>query len=152
MLFNFWNLNIRMVCFSTYLIRFHYRMIMWSLSKNAFFDKNLDWIIYSAGVNVIIKCSLHATTDYRLFYWNPDLLGLDRQIGQINCGAFGVISAKVLGPILLLLLLCLCFPLFNRYFHKKLSLYIHILNIYLGLGFKFEFGPQKNRHLAFVCP
>ena len=27
-------------------------------------------------------------------------------------------------------------------------LYIHILNIYLG----FEFGPQRIRDLAFVCP
>ena len=34
-----------------------------------------------------------------------------------------------------------CFPLFNHYFYKKLTLYIQIPNIYLGLGF--EFGPQR---------
>ena len=37
----------------------------------------------------------------------------------------------------------LYFSLFNHYFYKKLSLYIHILNIYLGLGFEFEFGLQR---------
>ena len=35
---------------------------------------------------------------------------------------------------------------------KKLSLYIQISNIYLGLGFEFEFGPQRIRDIAFVCP
>ena len=45
---------------------------------------------------------------------------------------------------------CPCFPLFNHYFYKKLSLYIHIPNIYLGLGL--EFGPQRIRDLAFMCP
>ena len=37
-------------------------------------------------------------------------------------------------------------PLFL--FQKKLSLYIQIPNIYLG----YEFGPQRIRDLAFVCP
>ena len=41
---------------------------------------------------------------------------------------------------------CPCFPLFNHYFYKKLSLYIHIPNICLGLGFKF--GPQRIRDLV----
>ena len=40
--------------------------------------------------------------------------------------------------------------LFNHYFYKKLSLYIHIPNIYLESCF--EFGPQRIRDLAFVCP
>ena len=34
----------------------------------------------------------------------------------------------------------------------KISLYIHIPNIYLGLGFEFEFWPQRIRDFAFVCP
>ena len=41
-----------------------------------------------------------------------------------------------------------CFPLFNHYFYKKLYLYIHISNVYLGLGF--EFWPQRIRDLAVV--
>jgi hypothetical protein len=39
-------------------------------------------------------------------------------------------------------------PLFLQ--KTKLSLYIHIPNIYLQLGF--EFGPQRIGDLAFVCP
>ena len=49
------------------------------------------------------------------------------QIGQINSGAFGIISAKLSVPILAQ----------------------YIPNIYLGLGFEFEL--QKIRYLAFVC-
>jgi hypothetical protein len=44
---------------------------------------------------------------------------------------------------------CLCFPLFKHHFYKKLSLYIHIP---YGMGMGFEFGPQRIRDLAFVCP
>ena len=85
------------------------------------------------------------------FHWNPKLLGLGRQIGQINSGAYGVFSAELSAPILVQSVPCPCFPLFNHYFYKKLTLYIHIPNIYLGLGFEFEFGLQRIRDLAFVC-
>ena len=34
------------------------------------------------------------------FHWNPELLGLSRQIGQINSGAFGVFLAELSAPIL----------------------------------------------------
>ena len=44
------------------------------------------------------------------------------------------------------------FPSFNHYFYKKLSLYIHIPNIYLGLEFEFDLGLQRIRDLAFGCP
>ena len=37
---------------------------------------------------------------WSLFHWNPELLGLSRQIGQINSGEFGVFSAKLSAPIL----------------------------------------------------
>ena len=83
---------------------------------------------------------------WRLFYWNPELLGLGRQIGQINSGAFGIFTTKLSASILVKWLPCPCFP-FNHYFYKKLSLYINIHNIYLGL--RFEFGPQRIRDLAF---
>ena len=74
------------------------------------------------------------------FHRNPKLFGLSRQFGQINFVVFGVFSANLSAPILILRVPCPCFPLFNNYFYKKLSLYIQIPNIYLGLGF--EFGPQ----------
>ena len=34
------------------------------------------------------------------FHYNPELLGLGRQFGQINFGAFGVFSAELSAPIL----------------------------------------------------
>ena len=37
----------------------------------------------------------------------------------------------------------------QSFLQKKMSLYIHIPNIYLG--FEFEFGPQEIKDLAFVC-
>ena len=89
------------------------------------------------------------TPNEAFFHWNPELLGLGRQVWQINSGAFWVFSAKLSAPILVQWVRCPCFPLFNHYFYKKQSLYIHIPNIYLGLGF--EFGPQRIRDL-FMCP
>ena len=80
----------------------------------------------------------------------PNLLGLGRQFWQINFGAFGVFSADLSAPILVLSVPCPCFPLINHYFYKKPSLYIQIPNIYLWLWF--EFGPQRIRDLAIVCP
>ena len=35
------------------------------------------------------------TPNEAFFYWNPELLGLGRQIGLINSGAFGVFSAEL---------------------------------------------------------
>ena len=79
------------------------------------------------------------TPNEAFFHWNPELLG--RQIGQINSGAFGVFLAELSAPILVQWVPFPCFPLFNHYFYKILSLYIHTPNIYLGLGLGFEFGP-----------
>ena len=61
---------------------------------------------------------------------------------------FGVFSADLSAPILVLWVPC--FPLINHYFYKKLSIYTQIPNIFLGLGF--EFGPQRIRDLAIMCP
>ena len=73
----------------------------------------------------------------------PNFLGLGRQFGQINFGAFGVSSANLSAPILIM------FSINQPLFLQKVSLYIQIPNIYLGLGF--EFGPQRIRDLAIVC-
>ena len=86
------------------------------------------------------------TPNGAFFHWNQELLGLGRRIGQINSGAFGVFLAELSAPILVQWVSCPCFSLFNHYFYKKLSLYIP--NTYLG----FEFGPQRIRDLAIVCP
>ena len=82
------------------------------------------------------------TPNEAFFNWNPKLLGLGWQFGQINFGAFGVFSADLSAPILVPWVPCPCFSLINHYFYKKLSLYIQIPNIYLGLlELGFEFGP-----------
>ena len=93
------------------------------------------------------------TPNEAIFHWDPELLGLARQIGH-KTWAFGVFSAELSAPILVQWVSCPCFPLIYPYFYKKLSLYIQIPNIYLGLGFEFEFefGPQRIRDLAFVSP
>ena len=40
------------------------------------------------------------THNKAFFHWNPELLGLGRQIRQINSEAFGIFSAKLSAPIL----------------------------------------------------
>jgi hypothetical protein len=86
------------------------------------------------------------TPNEAFFHWNPELLELGREIGQINSGAFGVFSAKLSATILVQGVPCpmsmfsIIQPLFLQ---KKTSFCIHIQNIYLGLGFEFghkEFG------------
>ena len=57
-------------------------------------------------------------------------------ICHIHSVAFGVFSVEIISTHF-----GTCLPLFNQYFYKKLSLYSHILNIYMG----FEFGPQRCR-------
>ena len=68
-------------------------------------------------------------------------------LGQINSGTFEVFLAKLPAHILVQWVPCPCFPLFNHYFYKKLSLYIHIPNIYLG----FEFGPIRDSVFSLSC-
>ena len=125
-------------------------------SRNFFFrSPPIYWRLLRLIIFVHLAHGLR-TPNEAFFHWNPKLLGLGRQIGQINFGAFGVFSAELSVPILVQwvpcpqIIPCPCFLLFSHYFYKKLSLYIHIPNIYLGLGF--EFGPKRIRDLAFVCP
>ena len=77
---------------------------------------------------------------------NPKPLDLGRQFGQVYFGAFGVFWAELSASILVLRVPCPCFLLINHYFYLRLSLYIQILNIYLGL----EFEPQRVSHLVSV--
>ena len=65
------------------------------------------------------------TPNEAFFHWNPERLGLHRQIGQINSGEFGIFSAKP-SAVLVQWVPCPCFTIFNHYFYKKLILYIHI--------------------------
>ena len=84
------------------------------------------------------------TTNETFFHWNLELLGLGRQIEQKNSEAFRVVSAELSVPYLVQWVPCSYSYLFSHYLKKRL--YIHITNIYLGLGFQFGI-----RLLAFVC-
>ena len=88
------------------------------------------------------------TPNKAFFHKNPKLLGLGRHIGQIKFWAFWVFSHQFInihfGTVSPLSMFSTIQPL------KKLSLYIHIPNIYLGLGFKF--GPQRIRDLTIIRP
>ena len=95
---------------------------------NAIFAKNGSWKVDSHPFSYSLTHGLR-TPNEAFFHWKPELLGLDRQIEQINSGAFEVFSAKLSAPTLVQWV-GPCFPLFNHYFYKKLSLYIHIPNIY----------------------
>ena len=90
------------------------------------------------------------TPNETFFHFDPELFGLDRQIGQINSAEFGVFSAKLSAPILVVSPLSMFFLIQQLFLQKNQNLYIHIQNIHLGLGF--EFGPQRIRDLAIVCP
>jgi hypothetical protein len=90
------------------------------------------------------------TPNEAFFHCNPELLGLERQNGQINSGAFGYFRPHYQHPFWYSESLVHVFHYSTIISTKKLSLYIHIPNIYLVLGF--EFGMQRIRDLAFVCP
>ena len=117
-----------------------------SLLQSFVLDSNL---VLQNNLKII---SIHGlrTLHKVFFHWNSKFSGLDRQIGQINVGAFGLFLVDLSTHILALWVQCPRFPLINHYFYKKLSHFIQILNIYLGLGF--EFGPWRIRVLAIVCP
>ena len=83
------------------------------------------------------------------FHWNPELWGLGRQIGQIILGHLGYFRLNYQYPFWYSESLIHVFHYSTIISIKKLSLYIHIPNIYLGLGF--EFGLQRIRDLAFMC-
>ena len=108
-------------------------------AKKSQIKKNLTFLGHLACSDVTIgNARVHGlrTPNEAFFHWNPELLGLSRQIRLINSGAFRVFLSKLSAPILVQWVPCPCFPLFNHYFYNKLSLYTHIPNIYLRLGRK----------------
>ena len=74
------------------------------------------------------------TPNESFFHRNPKLLGLGKQFHKMNFGAFlANLFFGIVSPL-------------------SMSTIISTKNIYLGLGFEFEFGPQRIRDLAIVCP
>ena len=131
---------------------------MFSLKSqvSGLYKKNLEiesYIIWYFG-NCSLECyvmwwlQICKNTDYKrpmkpFFQRNSKLLGLGRQVGQINFGAFGIFSVDLSAPILIQWVPCPCFLLINHYLYKKLSLYSQIPIL---------FGLQRIRVLAIVCP
>ena len=91
-----------------------------------------------------MKSFLLKSRTFGINFWYK-LLGFSRQIGQINSGVFW---AKLSAPILVHVV-----HVFNYsttfHFYKKKPLYPHPQYLF-EIGF--EFGLQKIRDLAFVCP
>ena len=81
-------------------------VIRWLLLIAYCYYKHLTFVIPSHGLR---------TPNEAFFHQNPKLLGLGRQFGQINFGAFGVFSTDLSAPILVLWVHCPCFPLINLY-------------------------------------
>ena len=97
---------------------------------------NVIWLPYGVNFTLILWLVWDhwlRTPNEAFFYWNPELLGLGRQFWQVNIGAFGVFSAGLLAPNLVLVP-CPCFTLINHYFYKKLSLYIQNPKYLFGIG------------------
>ena len=98
---------------------------------------------------LIVKVSLNDPTDNGrpmkpFFIEIQNFLGLGRQIGL--WGIFDQTISIHFGAVSPLSMFSIIQPLFLQ---RTKPLYSHS-NIYLGLGF--EFGPQRIRDLAFVCP
>ena len=103
---------------------------------------------HTAHLATVSKHQGLRTPNEAFLHRNPKLLGLGRQFEQIYVGAFGAIFSQFIsthfGTVSPLSMFSINQPLILQ----KLSLYIQIPNIYLG----FEFGPQRIRDLAIVCP
>ena len=86
------------------------------------------------------------TSNEAFFQQNPQLLGIWGAFG----GHLGYFRSIYQHPFWYCESL-VCFPFISHYFYKKLSLYkFKTPSIYLEL--ELEFGPQRIRDLAIVCP
>ena len=78
--------------------------------------------IFMGGPLVILPrlCSNNSKQHWKGFQATDyGLLGLSRQFGQINFGAFGVFSANLSEPIMVQWVPCPCFPLIKHCFYQK---------------------------------
>ena len=115
-------------------------------------------IIHRPQCNGMILClkehfHIHRqrTPNEAFFHWNPEFLGLGRQIGQKHSGEFGIFSAKLLASIF-----GMCSKSLVHVFHylniislKTKPLYPHPKYLF-GIGL--DFGLQRIRNSTIVCP
>ena len=100
-----------------------------------------SWKIPACLQLYIVTATDYGHSERVFFFGNPNFRAWADKLGRTFLGHLGYFRPIYRHRI---------FPLINHYFYKKLSLYIQIPNIHLGL--RFEFGPQRIRHLAIVCP
>ena len=112
------------------------------------FQHNWQWIGKEITIDSRIFSGFQSVSNFVIFLWFAtrttdaqwSLFSSKFQtFGQFNSTHFGTVSPLSMFSIKK--------PLFLQ---KKLSLHIRIPNNYLGLGF--EFGMQRIRNLAIVCP
>jgi hypothetical protein len=78
-----------------------YKLMPYSIKFTAHIGVSVNYAFDICGQDDICGTGHGLRTPNEVFFHqNPELLGLGRQIGQINSGAFGVFSAKESGPIL----------------------------------------------------
>ena len=86
------------------------------------------------------SCHELRTPNETFFHWNPELLGLGRQIGW---GIWGIFGLTVLAPILVQWVPCPCFPLFH--YKKTKPLYPHPKYLFgIGIWIWIWIGATKN--------
>ena len=74
----------------------------------------------------------------KTFSSRSQTFGPGQKIWADKFWTFRVFSANLSTPIFSTVGPLYMFPLINHYFYKKLTLYIQIPNIYLGMGFEFS--------------
>ena len=95
--------------------------------------QNIGWILLWRRILTLTHPRTMEPNEV-FFHWNAELLGLGRQIEQINSGTFEVFSAELSAPILIQWVTCSCFSLFHHYFYKKTKpLYPHPKYLFLIL-------------------
>jgi hypothetical protein len=104
---------------------------------------------------MIVRTSWTRNTDASLKH-NFSLKSRTFGLGQTNwadkfCGIWGIFGQTIsthFGTVSPLSMFFIIQPLFLQ---KKAFTYIHIPNIYLGLGFEFEFGLQRITYGFSLC-
>ena len=139
--FNSWMMKFTIVQKSHLALSNLAKLVFWSILSFKKPTSHGVWMPNDCNLNKYVSIVRlnhgHLFFNWSLFSWNPELLCLCRQIGQVNSEAFGVFLAKIISTILVQWVLCPCFPLFNHHCYKK----INTPNFHLGLGF--EFGTQR---------
>ena len=102
------------------------------ISKNEMFCKSLILSFRTTDALWILFSLKPRPFGFGQSNWADKFWGIWSIFSQTISTHFGTVSPLSMFSII---------PLFNHYFYHKLSLCIHIPNIYFGLGF--EFGPQR---------